>query len=149
MFIQTLIIMIALFANSTETLPGVAVDFLERVKGKRKFAFYGEMGAGKTTIIIAICRVLGARDAATSPSFALINEYFTTSGDNIYHIDFYRIDSSDELYDIGIEEYLYDQSYCFIEWPDKAEEVLPDDIVKVYIEETGNGARKISILTDD
>ena len=91
------------------------------------------MGAGKTTIIKAICEVLGATDIITSPTFTIVNEYKTLSGESIYHIDFYRIKKTEEVFDFGIEEYLSGESYCFMEWPELIEEILPDETIKVRI----------------
>jgi len=91
------------------------------------------MGAGKTTFIKAISSVLGAVDVVQSPSFPIINEYKTSTGDSIFHFDFYRIRKTEEVFDIGYEEYIYSGSYCFIEWPELMEDLLPDDVVKVKI----------------
>ena len=91
------------------------------------------MGAGKTTIIKAICEVLGAVDIVSSPTFTLVNEYKTSKGESIYHIDFYRIKKHEEVFDFGIEEYLYSGSYCFMEWPELVEEILPPETVNVRI----------------
>ncbi len=109
--------------------------------GRRVFAFYGKMGAGKTTFIKAISSVLGAVDIVQSPSFAIINEYKTSSGDSLFHFDFYRIGKIEEVFDIGYEEYIYSGAYCFIEWPELVEELLPDDVVKVKI--SGEDHREI------
>jgi tRNA threonylcarbamoyladenosine biosynthesis protein TsaE len=97
------------------------------------FAFYGSMGAGKTTIIKAICEVLGAVDNISSPTFTLVNEYRNLKGESIYHIDFYRIKKQEEVFDFGIEEYLTGDSFCFMEWPELVEEILPPETVKVRI----------------
>ena len=99
------------------------------------------MGAGKTTFIRVISSVLGAVDVVQSPSFAIINEYKTLKGESIFHFDFYRIRKSEEVFDIGYEDYLYSGSYCFIEWPELVEELLPADVVKVKI--TGEDQRQI------
>jgi len=122
-----------------------ARDFVTLTKGRRKFAFYGPLGSGKTTIIQAICKILGACDVVTSPTFSLVNEYRTISGDVLYHFDLYRINTIDELYDLGYEEYFYGESYVFIEWPDKAEPLIPDSFVKVYLEEINKTRRKVHI----
>ena len=100
---------------------------------QRVFAFYGKMGAGKTTFIKAISSVLGAVDVVQSPSFPIINEYKTSTGDSIFHFDFYRIRKTEEVFDIGYEDYIYSGSYCFIEWPELMEDLLPGDVVKVKI----------------
>lgn len=115
------------------SLQAAAKKFLENTVGMRIFAFYGSMGAGKTTFIKAVCEALGSADIVTSPTFTLINEYISAKGEPIYHIDFYRIKKQDEVFDFGIEEYLSSGSYCFIEWPELAEEILPPETVKVRI----------------
>jgi len=109
--------------------------------GRRVFAFYGKMGAGKTTFIKAVSAVLGAVDVVQSPSFAIINEYKTSGGNSIFHFDFYRIRKVEEVFDIGYEEYIYSGAYCFIEWPELVEELLPGDVVKVRI--NGEDQRQI------
>ncbi len=122
-----------------------ARQFLNLTGGAKKFAFYGKMGAGKTTFIIALCRELGSVDVINSPTFTIINEYRTRNDSVIYHLDFYRIKSPDELLAIGIEDYFYEDVYSFIEWPEKAENILPPDIIKVYIEEIDENKRELKI----
>jgi tRNA threonylcarbamoyladenosine biosynthesis protein TsaE len=131
--------------KSLHHLPLAAHEFVAITKGCRKFAFYGLMGSGKTTFIKAICQQLGALDVVTSPTFALVNEYHTITGEILYHFDLYRINTIEELYDLGYEEYFYGDSYIFIEWPEKAELLLPDSIVKVVIEESGITKRKVHV----
>jgi len=114
-------------------LPSAAKKLLEHAGVKRIFAFYGSMGSGKTTIIKAICEVLGAIDIVSSPTFTLVNEYRTSGGESIFHIDFYRIKKQEEVYDFGVEEYLTGDSYCFMEWPELVEDILPEEIVCVRI----------------
>jgi tRNA threonylcarbamoyladenosine biosynthesis protein TsaE len=118
-----------------------AEKLLSACPGKRVFAFYGKMGSGKTTFIKAIAAVLGAIDVVQSPSFAIINEYKTREGESLFHFDFYRIRNTQEVFDIGYEDYLFSGSYCFIEWPELVEELLPADVVKVSI--TGEDERRI------
>lgn len=118
-----------------------AQDFIKKIKNKKVFAFYGEMGAGKTTFIKAICENLGVEDMINSPTFSIVNEYLDTDGNIIYHMDCYRIEKESEATDIGVTGYLYSGNYCFIEWPEKIERLLPDDMVKVKIAETENGIR--------
>jgi tRNA threonylcarbamoyladenosine biosynthesis protein TsaE len=114
-------------------LHSAAEKFLETVSGNRLFAFYGSMGAGKTTFIKSVCEALGSPDIVSSPTFTLINEYRSATGEPLYHIDFYRIKKRDEVFDFGIEEYLSSGSYCFMEWPELVEEILPPETVKVRI----------------
>jgi len=109
----------------------------------RVFAFYGSMGAGKTTFIKALCNELGSADYVTSPTFALINEYSTANGSVIYHFDFYRIKRIEEAFDLGYEDYIYSGNYCFIEWPEMIESLLPEGIVEVRIREAEKGIRLI------
>ena len=110
-----------------------AKNLLKHCGNKKIFAFYGTMGSGKTTIIKAVCEVLGAVDIISSPTFTLVNEYLTSKGDSIYHIDFYRIKKQEEVFDFGIEEYLTGDSYCFMEWPELVVEILPPGTVSVRI----------------
>ncbi len=122
-----------------------AKQLLKHAGEKKIFAFYGSMGAGKTTIIKAICEVLGAVDIISSPTFTLVNEYMTSGGETLYHIDFYRIKKQEEVYDFGIEEYLTGDSYCFMEWPELIEEILPPETVIVRISVNENEQRTLSI----
>ncbi|TSA29287.1 MAG: tRNA (adenosine(37)-N6)-threonylcarbamoyltransferase complex ATPase subunit type 1 TsaE [Bacteroidetes bacterium] len=120
--------------QSEPELPAVARELLVAFPDRRIFALYGAMGAGKTTFIKTLCRELGVEDAALSPTFAIINEYHTTEDIPVYHFDFYRINKLDEVFDLGYEEYLYSGHYCFLEWPELVEELLPEETVKVRIE---------------
>ena len=110
-----------------------AKQLLKQSGNNKLFAFYGAMGSGKTTFIKAICESLGAIDIVSSPTFTLVNEYRTSDGESIFHIDFYRIKKQEEVFDFGIEEYLTGDSYCFMEWPELVEEILPPETVKVKI----------------
>jgi len=114
-------------------IPEVVKLLLTLSKGKKLFAFYGPMGSGKTTIIKAICSELGAVSQTSSPSFTLVNEYLTKDGKTLYHIDFYRIKKQEEVFDFGIEEYFASGSYCFMEWPELIEEILPPETYKIRI----------------
>jgi len=130
-----------LISKSPDDLTHIAGQMLETHSRKKIFAFYGAMGAGKTTFIKAVCRVLGVPDTVTSPSFALVNQYDTGRGEPVYHFDFYRIKRWEEVLDIGYEDYFFSGNYCLIEWPEKIEHLLPGDTVKVFIREdivTGN-----------
>lgn len=127
-------------------LAQAAKTFVEHIDGKTIFAFYGKMGAGKTTFIKAICEQLGVEDVITSPTFAIVNEYLsTTTGEQIFHFDFYRVKKIEEVYDMGYEDYFYSGALCFIEWPELIEDLLPEDTVKVGIEETTDGGRIVEI----
>ncbi len=131
--------------NSLKQIHKTARAFLEATKGHTIFAFYGAMGAGKTSFIKAICEELGVKDVITSPTFAIVNEYALPDGDAVFHFDFYRINKMEEAYDLGYEEYFYSGRYCFIEWPEKIESLLPDNCTMVHIEEQVDGTRKVSI----
>jgi len=119
---------------SLEDLPLIAKQILESYKDERVFAFFGDLGAGKTTLIKQLCKVLGVVEAVTSPSFAIVNEYVAGSIELVYHFDFYRIRKLEEVLDIGYEEYLYSGYYCFLEWADRIGELLPASYVYVSIE---------------
>ncbi len=131
--------------DSLEKIREAAREFVANIGENSMFAFYGKMGAGKTTFIKAVCEELGVEDVITSPTFAIVNEYRSeTTGELIYHFDFYRVKKIDEVYDMGFEDYFYSGALCFIEWPELCEEVLPSDTVKVTIEEQPDGARVVT-----
>ncbi len=129
--------------SSLSEINKVAEKFIEAHPADRLFAFYGKMGSGKTTFIKALCEKLQVTDYVTSPTFALINVYETEQSSEIYHFDFYRIKSLNELYDLGYEEYFFSDNYCFVEWPELIEPLLPPNTVKVTITETALGSRMI------
>lgn len=129
--------------KSLDNIREAAKAFLDGMGTGKVFAFYGKMGAGKTTFIKAICEELGVTDVITSPTFALVNEYTVADGSPIYHFDFYRIKKLDEVYDMGYEDYFYGGSLCFLEWPELIEEILPEDVTKVTITEEADGSRKV------
>lgn len=130
--------------NSLADINEAAKTFVENMGDGKVFAFYGKMGAGKTTFVKAVCECLGVDDVITSPTFAIVNEYTSaTTGDAIYHFDFYRIKKLEEVYDMGYEDYFYSGSLCFLEWPELIEDLLPEDATKVAIEETADGARVV------
>lgn len=132
--------------NGIEDYPQAAREFVELLDKGRIFAFYGKMGSGKTTFIKSICEELGVEDSINSPTFAIVNEYEDRNQNTIYHFDFYRIKSIEEVYNMGYEEYLYGDAICFMEWPELIEELLPDETVKVFVEETEGGARSVKIM---
>jgi len=126
-----------------EDIKQAAKQFVESMGENTVFAFYGKMGAGKTTFIKAVCEQLGVEDTVTSPTFAIVNEYEAAQGRPIYHFDFYRIKKVSEAYDMGCEEYFYSGHPCFIEWPELIEEVLPEETVNVTIEAQPDGVRRL------
>lgn len=129
--------------ENLENIRQAAKLFVEQIGAYKVYAFYGKMGAGKTTFIKAICEELGVEEVITSPTFAIINEY-EAKGQPVYHFDFYRIKKLEEVYDMGYEEYFYSGALCFIEWPELIEEVLPEDTVKVSIQENPDGSRSVN-----
>lgn len=130
--------------QSPETIQESAKEFVANMGDANVFAFYGSMGAGKTTFIKAICKELGVDDVITSPTFAIVNEY-TGKDTTIYHFDFYRIKRMEEVYDMGYEDYIYSDAICFMEWPELIEPLLPEDVVKVNITEQPDGTRVVEI----
>ena len=159
--------MISIVIKDIDHIREAAREFIEHIGEHRVFAFYGKMGAGKTTFVKAICEELGVDDVITSPTFAIINEYTATpptaaanssfslrecgvanftlhSSLQIYHFDFYRIKKLEEVYDMGYEDYFYSGALCFIEWPELIEEILPDDAVRVSIAEQEDGSRTVT-----
>ena len=130
--------------KSLDTIHEAAKEFVKEMGEGKVFAFYGKMGAGKTTFIKALCEVLGVEDVITSPTFAIINEYTDGKGDPIYHFDFYRIKKLEEVYDMGYEDYFYSGNLCLLEWPELIEDILPENVIKVTIEEQPDGTRKLS-----
>ncbi len=130
--------------DNIDNIRSAAQEFVAAIDQNTVFAFYGKMGAGKTTFIKAVCEELGVSDVITSPTFAIVNEYRSdTSDELIYHFDFYRIKKLDEVYDMGYEDYFYSGALCFIEWPELIEDLLPSDAVKVSIREEEDGTRTI------
>lgn len=137
--------MTEIIIKDLEHINEVAREFINKMGEGSVFAFYGGMGAGKTTFIKAVCEELGVEDVVTSPTFAIVNEYRSeTSGELIYHFDFYRIKKLEEVYDMGYEDYFYSGATCFIEWPELVEELLPEDAVKVRVAEAEDGCRIIN-----
>ena len=131
--------------NSLEEINAVAKEFLSLVGDKSVFALYGAMGVGKTTFVKAICDEMGVEDTINSPTFSIVNEYHTAGEQIVYHFDFYRIEDVNEAYDFGYEDYFYSKAKCFIEWPERIDSILPNDVVEVYFEEEKDGSRLITI----
>lgn len=130
--------------NGIENIAAAAQEFIAQMGDNRIFAFYGTLGAGKTTFVKALCEAMGVTDTVNSPTFAIVNEYDTPSGRPIYHFDFYRIKRLAEVYDMGYEDYFYGLGICFIEWPELIEDLLPEDTIRVRIEEQNDGKRILS-----
>ena len=130
-----------LIINHLSDIDAAAKQFAAQIGQNTVFAFYGDMGAGKTTFIKAVCEQLGVEETITSPTFAIVNEYRCGSGEPIYHFDFYRINKLEEAFDFGYEDYFYSGNLCFIEWPQLVEPILPQDTLHVYMTVGENGHR--------
>ena len=141
--------------QNIDTIREAAREFIQNIGDRKVFAFYGKMGAGKTTFVKAICEELGVEDVITSPTFTIVNEYevrdaeansslFTLHSSLIYHFDFYRIKRLEEVYDMGYEDYFYSGALCFIEWPELIDDLLHEDAVKVTITENADGTRTVA-----
>ena len=122
-----------------------AKEFIAQMGDNRLFFFYGDMGAGKTTFIRAICKELGVTESVNSPTFAIVNEYTDREGKPIYHFDFYRIEKEEEAFDFGYEDYFFSGNLCFVEWPEKIENLIPNEGISVYIQEEENGDRSVTL----
>lgn len=135
---------------SLEALPEAARKFVEEMDDNTVYAFYGDMGAGKTTFIAELCRALGVEeDDMSSPSFSIINEYrSSTTAELIYHFDLYRLENPEEAYDIGVEDYFYSGALCLLEWPERIEDMLPDDTVKVTVRVNDDDSRDIIVNSE-
>jgi tRNA threonylcarbamoyladenosine biosynthesis protein TsaE len=130
-----------------EELKEAAERLLKETEGRRIYALFGAMGAGKTTFVKAICEVLGSTDRVVSPTFTIVNEYTAKEKDPVYHFDFYRINKITEVYDIGIDEYFDSGNFCFMEWPELIEEILPPETVRVNINVMPDDSREITFET--
>lgn len=134
-----------ILCNSINELEKVAEKILKLVEDKRIIAFFGEVGAGKTTLIKEICKKIGVTETVLSPTFSIVNEYKTDKGESVYHFDFYRLKSLSEAYDMGYEEYFYSGNYCLIEWSEKIIPLLPADFVKIEITVLGENERLFDV----
>jgi len=133
-----------LTANSPAQLPAIASEIISSAPNSRIFLFYGDMGAGKTTLIKSLCEFLGTTEPVTSPTFSIVNEYIGTKN-KIYHFDFYRLKNQTEALDMGYEEYFYSDAYCFIEWPEKIPDLLPEHYSRVTINVQGDNSRQVTV----
>ena len=129
--------------DNIDNIRQAAREFVNNIGDSHVIAFYGKMGAGKTTFIKAICEELGVEDVITSPTFAIVNEYTAANG-SIYHFDFYRIKKLEEVYDMGYEDYFFSGALCLMEWPELIEDILPDDTLRVTITENADGTRTVT-----
>ena len=136
---------IILKIESLEKIDEAAKSFVEKMGAHKIYAFNGNMGAGKTTFINAVCKMMGVTQIVNSPTFSIVNEYETATGNIIYHFDCYRIQKIQEAMDLGAEEYIYSGNYCFIEWSENIAPILPDYLVNVNITELEDGSRLIEI----
>lgn len=135
-------------AKSVEDLDEIAKQLLMAIGSQKKIVFFGEMGVGKTTLIKAICKQLNMQDEVVSPTFSVVNEYHNENGEALYHFDFYRIKSKEEIFDLGYEDYFYTDAYCFVEWPEKTFGLLQANNAAVHIE-IENEKRIIKVIADD
>lgn len=128
---------------SLEEIDAVAREFLTLAEGRKLLAFYGQMGAGKTTFTVALCKALGVGDAVNSPTFAIVNEYLRSDGEPMFHFDFYRIRNNAEAMDIGVEDYFYSGHLCIMEWPENIEDLLPEETLRIYIKVNDDLSRSV------
>ena len=133
-----------LISSGLDDLPAIAGQILSELKDERVFALYGKMGAGKTTLIKAFCKALGVEEVVSSPTFAIVNEYTGSDLQPVFHFDFYRIKKIEEVFDIGYEEYIYSGHYCFIEWPELIDQLLPADYARIVINVKDDETREIT-----
>jgi len=132
-------------SDSVEDLNEIVKKLILDFSDKRVILFYGEMGVGKTTLIKVLCEQLGVEEPTNSPTFSIVNEYLSNTNKTIFHFDFYRIEKEEEVFDMGYEDYFYNDSYCFVEWPEKIPNLLPNDAVKVKIILDDENNRIISV----
>lgn len=139
-----------IMANTTTfsltELPQAAQSLLDYADDRRIWMFIGEIGAGKTTLIQSLCKILGIEEAVTSPTFSLVNEYLDDNGQSVYHLDLYRLKSEAEAINMGIEDYLYSDAYSFIEWPQIIDNLLPEDVIRINLSVVDDSTRKMVFL---
>jgi tRNA threonylcarbamoyladenosine biosynthesis protein TsaE len=133
------------FVTGLDDIQYAAQYICKCIDDKKIIALYGDMGAGKTTLIKALCYETGVRESVTSPTFSIVNEYKTSDNRTVYHFDFYRINSINEVYDLGYEEYFYSGELCFIEWAEMVEELLPENTLRIYIKVMNDDKREITM----
>jgi len=131
--------------ENLQELDAAAAQILAAFQNDRIFLLYGDMGAGKTTLVSALCRALGVTDTTSSPTFSIVNEYHSPGG-SVYHFDFYRLKNEEEALDMGYEDYFYADAYCFVEWPEKIPNLLPDDARRIHITVLSPDRRGIKII---
>lgn len=128
-----------------DEIQDTAIRLLPALTGYRVFAFHGEMGAGKTTFIQALCKAMGVVDTISSPTFSIINQYKTSNGQTIYHMDLYRVKDETEAINAGVEDCLYSGDICFVEWPQKAAAIFPEKTLHITISSVEDNARKLKL----
>lgn len=133
--------------SSPEELSSAVQEFLPLLSKRKKFTFEADMGVGKTTFILSLLDAMGVQDASGSPTYSLVNQYDSNTHGTIHHLDLYRLEDEMEALDIGIEEILYGDDYCFIEWPEKIEQLLPDDVIRSYIRRNEDNTRTLTVKT--
>ena len=138
--------MTTLHLKNISAINEIASEILNLIGENKIIAIYGELGAGKTTLIKSCCQILHAFDSVASPTFSLINEYLLPDGDKVFHFDLYRIENEEEIYDFGYAEYIYSNNYCFIEWPEKIKHLLPNNTIKIFIDVISEQERLIRIM---
>ena len=137
------------FAHAIDDLSEIGREIVPIIQQYPIVAFYGSMGVGKTTFIKVLCQEMAVEDIVSSPSFAIINQYLTKGGQPIFHFDFYRLRNEEELFDLGFEDYFYSGDICFLEWPEKIENYLPDERLNIFLNEMADGSREIRVSHPD
>jgi tRNA threonylcarbamoyladenosine biosynthesis protein TsaE len=136
-------------ATNERDLPQIAKELLQLFPKQRKIAFYGQMGAGKTTFVKALCEALKVSDVVSSPTFSIVNEYLSEQNERLYHFDFYRIKDEQEAFDMGYEDYFYSDAYCMVEWPERVANLIPEDFAQLSITVDEDGSREIKLMMNE